>query len=173
MGFNSGFKGLILNLNFETTFSWVYQCNGERDVKIVFFERPQIVSPRIIRNLSKISFNVEFRFRFWAHSCRICSGKLWLVYFSSSGYFTFLCQFCSRNVPYQSHRRLSNNSEFRICKSVHLYTFKWINQPDAAISQVYCLSFKYSLTCFRYPHVHHQELNNRSSNLWFTVGTWW
>jgi hypothetical protein len=41
------------------------------------------------------------------------------------------------------------------------------NQPDAAISQVYYLSFKYSSTCFRHPHVHHQELNNCSSSLWF------
>jgi hypothetical protein len=26
--------------------------------------------------------------------------------------------------------------------------FNWINQPDAATSQVYYLSFKYSSTCF-------------------------
>jgi hypothetical protein len=37
-------------------------------------------------------------------------------------------------------------------------TFNWINQPDAANSQAYCLSFKYSSTCFRHPHAHHQEL---------------
>ena len=36
--------------------------------------------------------------------------------------------------------------------------FNWINQPDAANSQVYYLSFKYSSTCFRHPHAHHQEL---------------
>jgi len=38
---------------------------------------------------------------------------------------------------------------------VHLHTFKWINQPDAAISQVYYLSFKYSSTRFGHPHAHH------------------
>ena len=42
-----------------------------------------------------------------------------------------------------------------------------MNQPDAANSQVYYLSFKYSSTCFEHPHTHHQELNNYSSNLWF------
>jgi NADH:ubiquinone oxidoreductase subunit 4 (subunit M) len=33
-----------------------------------------------------------------------------------------------------------------------------MNQPDAAISQVYYLSFMYSSTCFGRPHTHHQEL---------------
>jgi hypothetical protein len=47
---------------------------------------------------------------------------------------------------------------FRICKSVHHHTFNWINQPDAANSQVYYLSFKYSSTCFWHSHVNHQEL---------------
>jgi len=34
--------------------------------------------------------------------------------------------------------------KFRVYKSVHHHTFKWINQPDAAILQVYYMSFKYS-----------------------------
>ena len=67
--------------------------------------------------------------------------------------------------------RLSCN--FRVCKSVHHHTFKWINQPDTTIFQVYYLSFKYSSTCFGHPHARHQELNNSSSSLCFTVGTWW
>jgi hypothetical protein len=49
-----------------------------------------------------------------------------------------------------------------------IQTFKCINQPDAAISQVYRLSFKYSSTCFGHPHAHHQELIC-SSSLWFTL----
>jgi len=36
--------------------------------------------------------------------------------------------------------------------------FNWINQPDAATSQVYHLSLKYSSTYFGHPHAHHQEL---------------
>ena len=39
-----------------------------------------------------------------------------------------------------------------------LIVFNRINQPDAANSQVYYLSFKYSSTCFGHPHAHHQEL---------------
>jgi hypothetical protein len=45
--------------------------------------------------------------------------------------------------------------------------YKLINQPDATISQVHYLSFKYSSTCFGCTHTHHQELNNCSSSLWF------
>jgi hypothetical protein len=54
--------------------------------------------------------------------------------------------------------RKTQKYEFRVCKSVHHHTFNLINQPDAANSQVYYLSFKYSSTCFGHPHAHHQEL---------------
>jgi hypothetical protein len=47
-----------------------------------------------------------------------------------------------------------------------------INQPHESNSQIYCLSFKYSSTCFEHPHAHHQELINCSIRLWFTAGTW-
>jgi hypothetical protein len=45
--------------------------------------------------------------------------------------------------------------------------FKYINQPDATISQVYYLTFMYSSTCFGRLHAHHQELNNCGRSLWF------
>ena len=77
------------------------------------------------------------------------------------------CTIPHRKSPTHSTPNISHNFKFRVCKSVHHHTFKWINQPDAAISQVYYLSFKYSTTCFGYPHAHHQELNNCSSSLWF------
>jgi hypothetical protein len=48
-------------------------------------------------------------------------------------------------------------TKFRVCKSVH-HTFNWINQQDAATSQVCYSSFRYSSTCFGHSHAHHQEL---------------
>jgi len=50
-----------------------------------------------------------------------------------------------------------------------LKNFKYINQPDATISQVYYLTFTrmYSSTCFGHPHAHHQELNSCNNSLWF------
>jgi len=42
--------------------------------------------------------------------------------------------------------------------SIFLPVYNFINQQDAATSQVYCLLFKYSSTCFGHPHAHHQEL---------------
>jgi hypothetical protein len=56
------------------------------------------------------------------------------------------------------HKALKHMHIFRVCKSMHHHTFNWINQPDAANSQIYYLSFKYSSTCFGHPHAHHQEL---------------
>ena len=53
-----------------------------------------------------------------------------------------------------------------------IYLNKSTNQMHQSLSFI-ALSFKYSSTCFGHPHAHHQELNNCSSSLWFTVGTWW
>jgi hypothetical protein len=41
------------------------------------------------------------------------------------------------------------------------------HQPDAKIFQFIILTFIYSSTCFGRFRAHHQELNNRSGNLWF------
>jgi len=34
---------------------------------------------------------------------------------------------------------------------------QYINQPDATVSQVYCLTFMCGSTCFGRFHAHHQE----------------
>ena len=51
-----------------------------------------------------------------------------------------------RNTALGCFSTLCDSDTFRVCKSVHHRSFEWINQPNAAISQVYNLSFKYSST---------------------------
>ena len=66
------------------------------------------------------------------------------------------CTFWRGSLYYRSSQ--TYHYRFRVCKSVHHHNFNWINQQDAATSQVYYLSFRYSSTCFGHPHAHHQEL---------------
>jgi hypothetical protein len=63
---------------------------------------------------------------------------------------------------------------FRVCRSVHLHTLKWINQLDAAINYRFiACHLNTSQQCFGHPYAHHQKPINCSSNLWFTVEAWW
>jgi hypothetical protein len=50
---------------------------------------------------------------------------------------------------------------------VHHCTIQINHQPDATIFQFIIPIFIYSLTCFGRSPAHHQELNDRSSSLWF------
>jgi hypothetical protein len=91
-----------------------------------------------------------------------------MLMFSVQIYVAWRRGYVLRNAP------LGDFVVLRTCIYANLdSTFKYINQPDASISQLYCLSFQYSSTCFGHPHVHHQELIACSSRLWFTVETWW
>jgi hypothetical protein len=60
---------------------------------------------------------------------------------------------------------------FRVCRSVHLHTFKRIDQPDAAINYRF-IAFRLN-TAQHVSDAHHQEHVNCSSSLWFAVGMWW
>jgi len=68
---------------------------------------------------------------------------------------------CCQSKIHESRKILLSSEEFwlslPICNTSN-DTFNWINQPDAANSHVYYLSFKYSSKCFAHPHAHHQEL---------------
>ena len=55
----------------------------------------------------------------------------------------------------QFRKGIKAQNIFKVYKSVDHHTFNWINQPDAATSQVYYLSFKYNSTCFGHSHAHH------------------
>jgi hypothetical protein len=68
---------------------------------------------------------------------------------------------------FSSYVKLKIKAAMLPVKAATKNPFKRINKPDAANSQVYYLSFKYSSTCFGHPDAHHQELNNCSSSLWF------
>jgi hypothetical protein len=48
--------------------------------------------------------------------------------------------------------------------------FKQINQQDARVSQIYCLTFMCSSTCFGRLFAHHQERTTALGASGFTVG---
>jgi len=60
-------------------------------------------------------------------------------------------------------RRILNSLNWNQNLGFSSACIKYINQPDASISQIYCSSFRYSSTCFGHPHAHHQELINCSN----------
>ena len=61
----------------------------------------------------------------------------------------------------------SNITHFKVCKSVLLRTIQINHQPDAPFFQFIILTFIYSSTGFGHSPVHHQELKDCSSSLWF------
>jgi len=67
-------------------------------------------------------------------------------------------------------------SQASTCQNVVLYIFiiqfKYINQQDATVSQVYYLTFMYGPTCFGRPSAHHQERITALGASGFTVGEW-
>ena len=62
-------------------------------------------------------------------------------------------------IQYTTAQGTQHNTRYSTKFSTNI--FNWINQPDAAKSQVYYLSFKYSSTCFGRHHAHHQELQQQ------------
>src|SRR5215475_3892387 len=61
------------------------------------------------------------------------------------------------------------NVKFKVYKSVHHRTIQINHQPDATIFQFIILTFVYSSTCFgRFP-AHHQEHNDCSGSLCFSL----
>jgi len=50
--------------------------------------------------------------------------------------------------------------------------FKYINQKDATVLQVYCLTFMYGSTCIGRLSAHHQERTTAIGASGFTVGAW-
>jgi hypothetical protein len=70
------------------------------------------------------------------------------------------------------HALLNINLGFTSLRII-IHSNESTNQMQQFLRFIACHLNKYSSTCFGHPHAHHQELNNCSSSLWFTVGTWW
>jgi len=64
---------------------------------------------------------------------------------------------------------LKLNVKFKVCKSVHHRTIQINHQRDARVFQFIILTFVYSSTCFGRFLSSHQELNDCSGSLWFSL----
>ena len=121
-----------------------------------------------------------FTFSEFVQNVRLCT-----VFSDSFDLYSVLCK---RTTMFHTHIKQKLNYKikiptFRVCKSVHHHTFNWINQPDASISQICCLSFKYSstrstgkpeavtavykllMTCKRMPETRWAVFKRRTKNL--------
>jgi hypothetical protein len=64
-----------------------------------------------------------------------------LALYLQVGYHTDIFGYPNTIMSALRKKKICHLFRFRFCKSVHYYTFNWINQPDAANFQVYYLSF--------------------------------
>jgi hypothetical protein len=80
-------------------------------------------------------------------------------------------------IPEEINSHLSLLVCFLQCRNLNLtlagpciiIQFKYINQPDATVPQVYYLTFMCSSTCFGHFHAHHQELTTALTASGFTL----
>jgi len=166
MGFNLGFKGLIRNHR-HTCYFFVSILHSDAELCSSIVGLYCV----LVGLYSFCTLNTEVENKFtlaYVNYRQISLMEVIVADFELTKYLKIICnEICvpfwlSINVTYCIEQVtiwfILPISKVRVCKSVHYHTFKWINEPDAAISRVYYLSFKYSSTCFGHLHAHHQEL---------------